>query len=348
DDITLTVDGKDTYQEVKQSGRYRECKRTQGVSTTDLVGRMLLMTKAHHSHIVKCPLPPPDPGPGPPWAPVPDPPLSVLLRTAPTTSSTQTTSGRRATVPGRGCPSSCRPHRRSSSSPQARSPRPGTPSSTWPGPSTCSVSFRNHRPDGPLRGPQLSGMTILCFFLPLLLFLLTLPSDIGHVDFLEAVHKLAEKPYIIVGLHFDQASLVPAEVNRYKRKNYPIMNVHERTLSVLACRYVSEVVIGAPFAVTKDLLDHFKVGRTSENLPKSTKSQNEWSRGVFVPQVDLVCHGRTEIYPGRDGSDPYAVSTPPRPLPSPVMGVVFIRSCFIGVQEPRRRGICGSWTAGTA
>lgn len=32
--------------------RYRECKRTQGVSTTDLVGRMLLMTKAHHSNIV--------------------------------------------------------------------------------------------------------------------------------------------------------------------------------------------------------------------------------------------------------------------------------------------------------
>lgn len=52
DDITLTVDGKDTYAEVKHEGRYRECKRTQGVSTTDLVGRMLLMTKAHHSNLV--------------------------------------------------------------------------------------------------------------------------------------------------------------------------------------------------------------------------------------------------------------------------------------------------------
>lgn len=28
----------------------------------------------------------------------------------------------------------------------------------------------------------------------------------------------------------------PQEVNRYKGKNYPIMNIHERTLSVLACR----------------------------------------------------------------------------------------------------------------
>ena len=53
DDITLTVDGKDTYEEVKREGRYKECKRTQGVSTTDLVGRMLLMTKAHHSNMVR-------------------------------------------------------------------------------------------------------------------------------------------------------------------------------------------------------------------------------------------------------------------------------------------------------
>lgn len=37
---------------MKREGRYRECKRTQGVSTTDLVGRMLLMTKAHHSNLV--------------------------------------------------------------------------------------------------------------------------------------------------------------------------------------------------------------------------------------------------------------------------------------------------------
>nr|XP_020476610.1 ethanolamine-phosphate cytidylyltransferase-like isoform X2 [Monopterus albus] len=193
DDITLTVDGKDTYEEVKKSGRYRECKRTQGVSTTDLVGRMLLMTKAHHSNIKG----------HSPWTGV-----SQFLQT-----------------------------------------------------SQKIIQFASGQDPQP-------GDTIIYAAGAFDLF------HIGHVDFLEAVHKLAEKPYIIVGLHFDQ------EVNRYKGKNYPIMNVHERTLSVLACRYVSEVVIGAPFAVTKDLLDHFK--------------------------VDLVCHGKTEIYPNKDGSDPYA------------------------------------------
>jgi ethanolamine-phosphate cytidylyltransferase len=39
DDITLTVDGTDTYHKVKTNNRYKEVKRTQGVSTTDLVGR---------------------------------------------------------------------------------------------------------------------------------------------------------------------------------------------------------------------------------------------------------------------------------------------------------------------
>lgn len=207
DDITLTVDGKDTYEEVKKSGRYRECKRTQGVSTTDLVGRMLLMTKAHHSNI-------------------------------------------------------------DSSDYQQHTDNFGKKGhSPWTGVSQFLQTSQKIIQFASGQEPQ-PGDTIIYVVGAFDLF------HIGHVDFLEAVHKLAEKPYIIVGLHFDQ------EVNRYKGKNYPIMNVHERTLSVLACRYVSEVVIGAPFAVTKDLLDHFK--------------------------VDLVCHGKTEIYPDKDGSDPYA------------------------------------------
>lgn len=36
--------------------------------------------------------------------------------------------------------------------------------------------------------------------------LLNLGADIGHVDFLEKVHGLAERPYVIAGLHFDQVS----------------------------------------------------------------------------------------------------------------------------------------------
>ncbi|KAK6312347.1 hypothetical protein J4Q44_G00180110 [Coregonus suidteri] len=215
DDITLTVDGKDTYEEVKRSGRYRECKRTQGVSTTDLVGRMLLMTKAHHSNIGH-------------------------------SDYQQHTDNF-----GKG--------------PKGHSPWTGV--SQFLQTSQKIIQFASGQEPQP-------GDTIIYVAGAFDLF------HIGHVDFLEAVSKLSDKPYVIVGLHFDQ------EVNRYKGKNYPIMNVHERTLSVLACRYVSEVVIGAPYAVTRDLLDHFK--------------------------VDLECHGKTEVHPDKDGSDPYAVTEPRR------------------------------------
>nr|XP_033817125.1 ethanolamine-phosphate cytidylyltransferase isoform X2 [Geotrypetes seraphini] len=209
DDITLTIDGRDTYEEVKKAGRYRECKRTQGVSTTDLVGRMLLMTKSHHSNIDE------------------------------NSDYQQHTDNF-----GKG--------------PKGHSPWTGV--SQFLQTSQKIIQFASGKEPEP-------GDTIIYVAGAFDLF------HIGHVDFLEKVHRLAERPYIIVGLHFDQ------EVNHYKGKNYPIMNVHERTLSVLACRYVAEVVIGAPYAVTADLLDHFK--------------------------VECVCHGKTEVPSDKDGSDPY-------------------------------------------
>ncbi|KAG0355620.1 Ethanolamine-phosphate cytidylyltransferase [Podila minutissima] len=50
DDASTLADGTDSFALVKKAGRYRECKRTAGVSTTDLVGRLLLLTRGHHQH----------------------------------------------------------------------------------------------------------------------------------------------------------------------------------------------------------------------------------------------------------------------------------------------------------
>jgi len=77
-----------------------------------------------------------------------------------------------------------------------------------------------------------------------------------------------------VGLHTDQ------EVNRYRGTNHPIMNINERTLSVLANKYVDEVVIGAPYEVEQDMLDNFN--------------------------VKIVGHGTAEAYSLTiNGNDPY-------------------------------------------
>jgi ethanolamine-phosphate cytidylyltransferase len=44
------VDGQDVYAVAKAAGKFRTIPRTEGVSTTDIVGRMLLLTKEHHLH----------------------------------------------------------------------------------------------------------------------------------------------------------------------------------------------------------------------------------------------------------------------------------------------------------
>lgn len=44
--------------------------------------------------------------------------------------------------------------------------------------------------------------------------------------------------FLLVGLHIDD------DVMERRGAHLPIMDLHERSLSVLACRYVNEVIIG--------------------------------------------------------------------------------------------------------
>lgn len=206
DDITTTADGVDTYHLVKAANKYKECKRTAGVSTTDLVGRMLLVTKTHHQR-----------------------------------------------------DDSIDEHHVGAISKGPSSHSPWTGVSQFLTTTQKIIQFAEGREPKP-------GDKIVYVAGAFDLF------HVGHVDFLEKAASLGD--FLIVGIHTDPI------VNRYKGSNYPIMNMHERTLSVLACRYVSEVVIGAPYSVTPDLMDHFK--------------------------VDVVCHGMTPVMPDIDGADPYA------------------------------------------
>lgn len=56
-----------------------------------------------------------------------------------------------------------------------------------------------------------------------------------------------------MGVHDDQT------VNQYKGSNFPIMSLHDRVLCVLSNKYVDEVVIGAPWQVTHDLVTSFNI-----------------------------------------------------------------------------------------
>lgn len=78
--------------------------------------------------------------------------------------------------------------------------------------------------------------------------------DLFHVGHVETLRRAKEKgTFLYVGIHDDKT------VNIHKGRNYPIMNLHERVMNVLSCKYVDEVVIGAPWEVTRDLLNVLNV-----------------------------------------------------------------------------------------
>lgn len=73
----------------------------------------------------------------------------------------------------------------------------------------------------------------------------------GHVTTLKAARERGD--YLIVGIHGD------AVVNRVQGMNLPLMNLHERVLSVLGCRYADDVLIDAPYEITKEMISSLNI-----------------------------------------------------------------------------------------
>lgn len=73
----------------------------------------------------------------------------------------------------------------------------------------------------------------------------------GHVEFLKEACKRGD--YLIVGIHGD------AVVNKRRGGNLPLMNLHERVLSVLGCKYMDDVLIDAPLEITPDMIASLRI-----------------------------------------------------------------------------------------
>lgn len=111
-------------------------------------------------------------------------------------------------------------------------------------------------------------------------------------QFLEKAKALGN--YLIVGLYGDDV------INHSKGENYPIMSWDKRFLSLLACKYVSDVVIGAPFAVTKAVMEDLKIdivagGRShkGDHRPLEDPYKYPKEKNVFV-MVDSESNLTTE------------------------------------------------------
>ena len=100
----------------------------------------------------------------------------------------------------------------------------------------------------------------------------------GHIELLRLVFTSSESPYVVVGIHDDYT------INKIKGYNYPIMNILERSLVVLQCKYVSALIISAPYTPTKTYLTT--------------------ALGALAPSE--VWHGPTEVVETEDEGNPYA------------------------------------------
>ncbi|EFJ06479.1 hypothetical protein SELMODRAFT_162424 [Selaginella moellendorffii] len=209
DDPCLLPDGSDAYAHAKKAGRYKQIKRTEGVSSTDIVGRMLLCVR--------------------------DRPPSEIQNHA--SLQRQFSHGH-------------------SHGPDSH---PQTQISHFLPTSRRIVQFSNGkgpRPDA--RIVYIDGAFDL--------------FHAGHVAILERAKALGD--FLLVGIHTDQT------VRTRRGAHHPVMNLHERSLSVLSCRYADEIIIGAPWEVTKDMVTTFNISLVVHGTVAET---TDFKEGDFDP-----------------------------------------------------------------
>jgi len=174
------VDGKDVYEAAKLAGKFQTVPRTEGISTTEIVGRLLLLTSDHHESIIE-----EDEG-------------EAGMFVSQRSKFLVTSQLMRAF------------------------------SSALPSALPCGAGGQA----GPVRRVYVDGAFDM--------------FHAGHTSLLERAKALGDK--LIVGVHSD------AVVNKHRGSNYPIMAMHERVLGVLGCRHVDDVLLDAPWVITREMV----------------------------------------------------------------------------------------------
>ena len=215
DDITSDSNGEDCYRYVKAASRFLIVKRTPGISTTDLVGRMLLCTKNHFMKSL----------------------LAIL-------SGAEGSGG----IDERKKLGEDMTQRIRDYATDESGLKPGPEVLSWIGSKT---NKGENVPEGKgsyhsvVKGvPPRPGQRIIYVDGGFDLF------SSGHIEFLRQVVQAEEvngrksgwyddqtkdyaPAYIVAGVHDDEI------INHWKGINYPIMNIFERGLCVLQCRVCS-------------------------------------------------------------------------------------------------------------
>ncbi|TGO07568.1 hypothetical protein BTUL_0264g00010 [Botrytis tulipae] len=238
DDITSDSSGEDCYRFVKAAGRFKVVKRTPSISTTDLVGRMLLCTRTH------------------------------FIKSLPKLLAGEDGSG---TPEERHSEGKAMTERMRMYATDETGFKPGSSVWFW----KASIAAREDETENEkgvfsslMQGSTPKpGQRVVYVDGGFDLF------SSGHIEFLRQVIKAEEKLaegegwynkeaveerlgkgadyapcFVVAGVHDDEV------INHWKGVNYPIMNIYERGLCVLQCKYVNAVIFGAPFTPSKAYL----------------------------------------------------------------------------------------------
>jgi len=200
-DDPCIVDGKDVYESAKKAGKYQSIPRTEGVSTTDIVGRMLTLRKDHH-----------------------------YGKSSPIGDETSEEKKVNELL--------CHQSKFLTTSRMLRLFSSG------------------------MSSPQ-SGAKVIYIDGAWDMF------HCGHVEILKAAKQRGD--FLIVGVHNDSI------VNNSRGANLPLMNLHERVLAILGCRYVDDVLIDAPWHITSEMISSLGIsevvrGTNSDEIGKGYNS----------------------------------------------------------------------------
>jgi len=108
---------------------------------------------------------------------------------------------------------------------------------------------------------------------------------IGHIAALRAAKQLGT--FLFVGLYDDET------VRSRKGPYFPLMNLQERVLNVLSCKYVDDILIGAPWKITKQVLLSLNVKVVV--LTKNTMfAADEMDRYAIPQEMGILKELKTE------------------------------------------------------
>merc|ERR1711920_966075 len=85
---------------------------------------------------------------------------------------------------------------------------------------------------------------------------------------------------LVVGVHSDEV------VNQNRGLNHPIMAMHERVLSVLGCRYVDDVLLDAPWVITREMVATLHIAVVVRGTIRDcAECVGEWNDPHEVPKA---------------------------------------------------------------